>query len=379
MVSSQAPSQTPLPESAFPITPRTALKRRPDRGSHERSVVHAILDEALICHAAVVVDGAPCVLPMAYARISDHLYLHGAPANRILGALTNGAPACIVATLLDGLVFARTWFHHSMNFRSVVLYGRGSDVVDPEEKLAALAALVDKAAPGRAREARAPTPAEMRSVLVARFPIVEASAKVRTGPPIDERELWSEDVWAGVLPLQLTTLPWKDDHHLRDFVAPSVSVGERARTLASGAFRPYECRRGDLLISTDPTRIDFAFVHRFLAEESYWARGIQEQTQRLAMSHSLCFGLYRGNEQIGFARVLTDYGRLAYLGDVFVSASARGQGLGQWLVASALDHPDLTSVDRWLLGTADAHGLYERFGFTPAENGRYMVRQRGNT
>jgi predicted N-acetyltransferase YhbS len=130
-------------------------------------------------------------------------------------------------------------------------------------------------------------------------------------------------------------------------------------------------------VSTDPERIDFSWVHSFLAEKSYWARGVADWRQRLATAHAISFGLYRGDEQIGFARVVTDYyGRIAYLADVFVVESERGRGLGQWLVQSALDHPDLAHVDRWLLGTADAHDFYERFGFVRAEPGHQMVRIR---
>jgi GNAT superfamily N-acetyltransferase len=154
-------------------------------------------------------------------------------------------------------------------------------------------------------------------------------------------------------------------------------VGARARTLGAGASSttgPYERTRGKHVVSTDPARIDFAFVHRFLATESYWARGVPEAAQHVAMSQSLCFGLYRAGEQVGFARVVTDFGRIAYLADVFVAAGTRRAGLGKWLVECVLAHPDLAAVPRWLLGTADAHGLYARYGFVVAENGRYMVR-----
>jgi nitroimidazol reductase NimA-like FMN-containing flavoprotein (pyridoxamine 5'-phosphate oxidase superfamily)/GNAT superfamily N-acetyltransferase len=372
----QLNSPAPAPDVEIHPTPRTALKRHAERGTYDRAALDAILDEALVCHAAVVVDGTPRVLPMAHARVSERLYVHGARGNRLLGLLAAGAPACITVTLLDGLVFGRTWFHHSMNFRSAVLYGAGGEVSDRDEKLVALASLIDKAAPGRTREARPPTPEELLSTLVVRFPIMEASAKVRVGPPLDGPDLFSEEGWAGELPLRLTVLPAKDDANLRSGIAASVAVGERARTLTSGAVRPYERARDDLVVSTDPRRIDFSFVHRFLSEESYWARGIDERRQRLAMTHSLSFGVYRGAEQVGFARVLTDYGRLAYLGDLFVAQNARGHGIGKWLVATVLDHPDLATVDRWLLGTADAHRLYERFGFVRADPDRYMVRRR---
>ncbi len=371
-----AQPNSPSADAVLPLTPRTALKRHAERGSYDRSTIHDILDEALVCHVAAIVDGAPRVLPMAHARVADQLYLHGARANRLLGVLATGAPASVGVTLIDGVVFARSWFHHSMNFRSVALYGIGSEVCDGEEKLKALRALIEKAAPGRAAEARPPTPAELSSTLVVRFPIAEGSAKVRTGPPLDGAELFDDDCWAGELPLRIAALPAKGDPNLRPAVAPSVAVGERARRLSTHPFALYERERGDLSVSTDPARIDFSFVHRFLAAESYWANGIDEARLRLAMSHSLSFGLYRGTDQIGFARVVTDVGRIAYLGDVFVAQNARGHGLGKWLVEAVLDHPGLRGVDRWILGTADAHSLYERFGFLPAEPGRYMVRRR---
>jgi nitroimidazol reductase NimA-like FMN-containing flavoprotein (pyridoxamine 5'-phosphate oxidase superfamily)/GNAT superfamily N-acetyltransferase len=359
------------------VTPRTTLKRHAERGSHDRPLVEAILDEALVCHVATVVDGSPRVLPTMHARVGGDVYLHGARANRLFGEIARGAPVCLTATLLDGVVFARTWFHHSMNFRSAVLYGTGVEVTDTAEKRAALAALVDRAAPGRSSEAVPPTEAELRSTLVVRLPILEGSAKVRTGDPLDGPELFDLPVWAGELPLRLTAVAPRNDANLREGAVPSPSVRARASALrppdALDA-EPFERRRGDVTISTDRARLDFDLVHRFLAEESYWARGIGAGAQELAMDGSLCFGLYRDTDQIGFARVVTDLGRIAYLADVFVLAPERGKGLGKWLVEQVLAHPALGRVDRWLLGTADAHALYEQFGFLPAAAGRYMVR-----
>jgi nitroimidazol reductase NimA-like FMN-containing flavoprotein (pyridoxamine 5'-phosphate oxidase superfamily)/GNAT superfamily N-acetyltransferase len=365
----------PLTVRSLAETPRTKLKRHAERGDHSREAVDAILDEALVCHVAVVVDGSPRVLPTAHVRVGDAVYLHGARANRLLGAAAAGAPACLTVTLLDGLVFARTWFRHSMNFRSAVLYGRAEEVTDIDEKRAALAALVDHSAPGRSRETRAPTDEELRSTLVLRLPIREGSAKARTGPPLDTPDTLGDECWAGELPLCTTALPPKEDASLRAGTAFSTAVAARARSLSVARAAIREVRDGDLLISTDAERVDFSFVHRFLSEESYWARGIGSEMQQQAMDRSLCFGLYRSAKQIGFARVVTDGGRIAYLADVFVLSEERGKGLGKWLVATLLEHPDLAQVDMWLLGTADAHSLYERFGFVKAEAGRYMVRR----
>jgi nitroimidazol reductase NimA-like FMN-containing flavoprotein (pyridoxamine 5'-phosphate oxidase superfamily)/GNAT superfamily N-acetyltransferase len=366
---------SPIADRDLPPTARTTVKRHPERGTRSVAEIHAILDEALVCHASVVVDDGPRVLPMAHVRIGDQVYVHGARANRLLGALASGRPSCVAVTLLDGLVFGRTWFHHSMNYRCVVLYGAGAEVIDPGERMTALTALVEKAAPGRSREARAPTPAELAGTLVVRFPVSEGSAKVRSGPPLDEDDLLADDCWAGVLPMRSAVAPPVPDPRLRPGVAPSLSVGERARGLASAAFTAYVRVRDGVVVSTDPSRIDFDVVHRFLAEESYWARGVEAWRQRQAMAHSIAFGMYRGATQIGFARVLTDHARAAYLADVFVVPEERGNGLGKWLVECMLEHPDAAGVDRWLLGTADAHGLYERFGFERVE-GRYMVRRR---
>lgn len=184
-------------------TPRTTVKRRAQRGVYEHDVVLRILDEGLVCHMAFVVDGQPFVLPTAYARIGDHLYLHGSPGNRMLRTGRNGLGLCVTVTLLDGLVMARSAFHHSMNYRSVVLLGAATEVDDPEEKRAAFRALVEHVAPGRYAGVRPPTDDEIKGTLVLRLPIAEGSAKIRSGPPIDDEDDYGWPVWAGVIPLAL--------------------------------------------------------------------------------------------------------------------------------------------------------------------------------
>ena len=196
-----APAEDPGPGLA--PTPRTALRRKRERGHAERAVIDAILDEGLVGHVGFSAAGSPFVVPMAYARAGDVLYLHGAVANRTLRALAEGTPACVTVTLLDGLVLARSAFHHSMNYRSVMLFAAPTRVDDPDEQRAAVAALLDHMAPGRSADARAPTPAELRATLIVRFPITEGSAKVRTGGPVEEPEDLALAVWAGVIPFQL--------------------------------------------------------------------------------------------------------------------------------------------------------------------------------
>jgi uncharacterized protein len=185
-------------------TDRTTVRRLRQRGVYQREQVDEILDEALVCHVGFVVDGAPRVLPTLHARIGDVLYLHGAPANHMLGTAREGVEICVTVTLLDGLVLARSAFHHSVNYRSVTLFGRASEVLDRAEKLTALTALVDHVVPGRSADARMPSEAELRTTLVLRLDIGEGSAKVRTGPPADDAEDMALPVWAGVIPLRQT-------------------------------------------------------------------------------------------------------------------------------------------------------------------------------
>lgn len=183
------------------LTDRTRVRRKADRGVHDRAVVDAILDEGLVCHVGFAVDGRPWVVPTAYARVGDAVYLHGATGNHALRALASGAEACLTVTLVDGLVLARSAFHHSINYRSVMLFGVAKRVDDPAEKRRAVDAIVEHVVPGRSADARPPTDEELRATLVVRLPITEGSAKVRTGPPIDDAEDLALPVWGGVIPL----------------------------------------------------------------------------------------------------------------------------------------------------------------------------------
>ena len=184
-------------------TPRTTLKRLPKRGSHEREVIDRILGEGFICHVGFVVDGQPFVIPTGYARVEDNLIVHGSQASRMLRALGQGIDVCVTVTLIDGLVLARSAFHHSMNYRSVVIFGRASVIEEREEKLQALFALSEHMIRGRWQDVREPSEAELKQTTVLSLPIEEASAKIRTGPPLDDEEDYELPVWAGVIPLKL--------------------------------------------------------------------------------------------------------------------------------------------------------------------------------
>jgi nitroimidazol reductase NimA-like FMN-containing flavoprotein (pyridoxamine 5'-phosphate oxidase superfamily) len=188
---------------SFTRTERTTLRRLPKRGSFERETVYRILDEGFVCHVAFVSEGRPVVIPTAYGRAGDKLYLHGARASRMLKTLGAGADVCVNVTLVDGLVLARSVFHHSINYRSVVVFGRAHVVESDEEKTAALLAFTEHVVPGRWDEVREPTKQELDATLVLSLALEEASAKVRTGPPIDDDEDYSLPIWAGVLPLRV--------------------------------------------------------------------------------------------------------------------------------------------------------------------------------
>jgi nitroimidazol reductase NimA-like FMN-containing flavoprotein (pyridoxamine 5'-phosphate oxidase superfamily) len=190
--------------SDFEATTRTRLKRLPKRGSYEREEVYRILDEGLVCHVGFVAGGEPFVIPTGYARVGDDLYIHGSAASRMLRSLAGGVRVCVTVTLLDGLVLARSAFHHSMNYRSVVVFGTASVVESVEESREALRAFTERMIPGRWSEVRPPDESELRQTLVLKLPLSEASAKVRTGPPIDDEPDYQLPVWAGEIPLRLT-------------------------------------------------------------------------------------------------------------------------------------------------------------------------------
>ncbi len=184
-------------------TARTTLKRLPQRGAFDRESINQILDEGFICHVGFAVDGQPYVIPTGYARAGDRLFIHGSQASRMLRTLGQGIDVCLTVTLIDGLVLARSAFHHSMNYRSVVVFGRATVVDEREEKLSALRALSDHMIPGRWDDVRKPSERELQLTTVLSLPLDEASAKVRTGPPLDDEEDYELPVWAGVIPLRM--------------------------------------------------------------------------------------------------------------------------------------------------------------------------------
>ena len=184
-------------------TKRTQVVRLPKRGDYSPETIHGILDAGFLCHVGFVVEGQPFVIPTGYGRSGDTLYIHGSAASRMLRTLTEGVEVCVTVTLLDGLVLARSAFHHSMNYRSVVVFGKATLVESAEEKTEALRVISEQIVPGRWNDVRWPTEQELKATKVLALPISEASAKVRTGPPADDEEDYAMNVWAGVLPLSV--------------------------------------------------------------------------------------------------------------------------------------------------------------------------------
>jgi len=214
-------------------TSRTTLKRLPQRGSFDREQINAILDEGFICHVGFVVEDQPFVIPTGYARVEDRLVIHGSQASRMLRSLAEGIEVCVTMTLVDGLVLARSAFHHSMNYRSVLILGKAIPIEDREEKIAALRALSEHMVPGRWDEVREPSERELQLTTVLSLRLDEASAKVRTGPPLDDEEDYALPVWAGVIPLRLVAEQPIADPRLPPHIPPPGYATEHNRTSRS--------------------------------------------------------------------------------------------------------------------------------------------------
>ena len=212
--------------SQFTPTKRTKVQRLPDRGKYDRETVFSILDEGFVCHVGFVVDGQPFVIPTNYARVDETLYLHGSSASRMLRTISDGVQVCVTVTLVDGLVLARAAFHHSVNYRSVVMLGRAALVERAEEKMRALEAFTNHVVPGRWKDVREPTESELKATSVLALPLDEVSAKVRVGPPKDDEADYALPIWAGVLPLQVVPgVPISDPRLIAGLEPPAYLRG----------------------------------------------------------------------------------------------------------------------------------------------------------
>jgi nitroimidazol reductase NimA-like FMN-containing flavoprotein (pyridoxamine 5'-phosphate oxidase superfamily) len=209
----------------FTPTERTQVRRIAKRGVYDRDTVYAILDEGYVCHVGFALDGQPYVIPTGYARLGDEIFIHGSAASRMLRAMGDGVDVCVTVTLIDGFVFSRSAFHHSMNYRSVVMLGRARVLADPAEKMIALRRFTNHILPGRFEEVRPPSDAELKATMVLALPLEEVSAKIRTGPPVEDEGDIARPTWAGVVPLRVqlgTPVPMGD-------LVPGVQEIDRAR------------------------------------------------------------------------------------------------------------------------------------------------------
>lgn len=215
-----------MQSAAGPSSERTRVKRMPPRAVYDRPAIDAILAEGLICHVGFVAEGHPYVIPTIYAPMGERLLIHGSAASRTLRAARGGISLCVTITLLDGIVLARSAYHHSMNYRSVMIFGVASEIAEREEKLAAMRALVEHVAAGRWADVRPPSEDELRATMVLSLPIDEVSAKVRSGPPVDDEDDYVMRVWAGVLPLILDARGAIADPRM----PPDIAIPEYARS-----------------------------------------------------------------------------------------------------------------------------------------------------
>lgn len=215
--------------SEYKPTERTRVERLPARSAYDRETVHAILEEGFVCHVGFVVDGQPFVIPTNYARVDETLYLHGSSASRMLRTLSGGVQVCVTVTLVDALVLARSAFHHSVNYRSVVMLGHATLVEDPGEKMRVLEAFTNHIVRGRWKDVRPPTEQELKGTSVLALPLGEVSAKVRTGPPKDDEEDYALPIWAGLLPLPVVPAGPIADPRLQAGIPVPASVKNYSR------------------------------------------------------------------------------------------------------------------------------------------------------
>lgn len=345
----------------------------------DATAITTIIDASLVAHVAYVdKDGTPQCLPMAFGRRGDTLYLHGAVANAHLRSIVE-RKCSLTFTLLDGLVMARSAYHHSMNYRCVVALGNARVVTDDEEKVAGLTAVLDHVCPGRSRECIGMTDAELRGTKLVAIDVTEAVAKRRQGPPLDEaRDVEADAVFAGVVDLELRATGIRRDPTMRRAHSVPASIARyvhRHGAPQCGGAVCEETRRGELLLSSDPSRIDHVWLHSVLSTQSYWAAGIDANHLRTSLEHSLVFGAYQDGRQVAFTRVLTDATRIGYIGDVFVDEAVRGRGYGTELMTFVMQHPHVRTCERLILATRDAQSFYRKFGFEPPAHD-YMVRRR---
>lgn len=338
-----------------PSTDKRTKVRRSDRAVHDETWIRDLLHRAPLGFLASVRDGQPFINSnlFVFDEATNAIYFHTARRGRTRDNVEHHKEVCFTVAEMGRLLPAETALDFSVEYSSVVVFGQASLISEESAAIVALQALLDKYAehlkPGI--DYRPPVQEELRRTSVFRLDIASWSGKMKR-----------VDQFPGAFFYKESSATMRNRHFLEN--------SDKTRFIAD---------RDSYTLSTDPSKLDVDVIHTYLSEHSYWAQGRSRTVVERSIEHSLCFGVYRGKHQVGFARVITDYAVHAYLADVFVLPEHRGRGLGKWLVASMLSHPLLRGITKWSLDTRDAQGLYEPFGFERAAPGRHMGLRREET
>ena len=358
----------------FVKTERTTLKRLPKRGVFERDQVYSILDEGFVCHLGFVIDGRPFVIPTSYGRAGDNLFIHGSAASRMLRALAGNVEACVTVTLIDGLVLARSAFHHSMNYRSVVIFGTASVVQETAKKLEALRAISEHIIPARWEDVRQPNEEELRATLVLQLPLIEASAKVRLGPPLDDEADYELHTWAGEVPLRLVAqIPIPDPRLPNDIELPSyVKSYLRQRTHGAPAIELRIAKPEDAGAVASVLESAFAEYRSFYSEAGFAATAITKDQVEARMNEGPMWVAVDGDVIIGTVAAVSN-GEALHVRGMGIVPAARGRKIGELLLTHVAEFARAQQHTRMILNTtpflAQAISLYERFGFERTDEG----------
>jgi uncharacterized protein len=352
----------------FPQTTRTTLKRLPKRGVFERESIYAILDKAFICHVGFVTDTGPVVIPTGYGRSGDNLFIHGSAASRMLRTLAKSVEVCVTVTILDGLVLARSAFHHSMNYRSVVIFGAASAVEDIDEKLRALRAISDNIIPRRWDDVREPSEQELRKTLVLRLPLKEASAKIRTGPPLDDELDYELPIWAGEIPLRVLAQSPVPDPRLGSAIEVPAYIKTYLKTRNAEVIRRAEDR--DALAIASVLEMSFIEYRDLYTDEGFAATVISEDKVKARMSEGPVWVAVEQAKIIGTVAAISK-GEALHVRGMGIVPAARGKGIGRLLLNQVQAFARTHGYKKITLNTTPflcrAIALYRSFGFERSE------------
>lgn len=373
----------------FAKTKRTTLKRLPKRAVFDRKKIYAILDEGFVCHIGFVVDGQPFVIPTSYGRAKDDLFVHGSAASRMLRALAGSIEVCVTVTLIDGLVLARSAFHHSMNYRSVVIFGRAGVVQDTSQKLEALRAISEHIIPRRWDAVREPNANELKATLVLRLPLIEASAKIRTGPPLDDEADYELLTWAGEIPLRLVAqtpvpdprlsktaqIPSHIDSYLRRNTEAKRPTSDSEITEDSKAQPEILVR---IAVPEDAGAVAVVLEQAFVeyreryTDEGFIATVLKKEKIEARMAEGPVWVALEDEKIVGTVAAVSK-GKDLYVRSMGVVPTARGKRIGEWLLKKLEDYAIAHGHSRMTLSTTPfllrAIRLYERLGFRQSDEG----------